>query len=75
MLKLENFNKPSDPKWKRVADYLLYGALPAINVFFISMQATGLFDPKLCFWGVAGTNLLIALFKTGTKFTTDESKI
>ena len=49
MLKLENFNKPSDPKWKRVADYLLYGALPAINVFFISMQATGLFDPKLCF--------------------------
>lgn len=70
-LKLSNLDKPSDPKWKKIADYLLYVALPSINVFFIAMQTTGVFDPKLCFWGVAGTNLVIGLFKGATKFTAE----
>jgi len=70
-LKLENLNKPSHKKWKMIADYLLYTGLPALNVFFIAMQATGVFSVKLCFWGVAGTNLLIALFKGLTKFTAE----
>jgi hypothetical protein len=70
--KFENLNKKSHPTWKAVADYLLFTGLPALNVFFIAMQATGLFSLKLCFWGVAGTNLLIALFKGLTKFTADE---
>ncbi len=72
MLALNNLNKPSNKKWKRVADYLLYTALPSINVFFIAMQATGVFDIKISFWGVAGSNLLIALFKGVTKFTVEE---
>ena len=71
-LKLENLNKPSNKKWKLIADYLLYTVLPTLNVFFIAMQATGVFSVKLCFWGVAGTNLLIALFKGATKFTAEE---
>lgn len=70
-LKLENLKKPSDKKWKLISDYLLYTGLPAINAFFIAMAATGVFDIKLCFWGVSGTNLLIALFKGLTKFTAE----
>ena len=70
-LKYENLKKPSEKKWKKIADYLLYSALPAINIFFIAMQATGAFDIKLSFYGVAGTNLLIALFKGLTKFTAE----
>jgi len=72
-LKISNLDKPSNKKWKLVADYLLYTALPAINVFFVAMAATNVFDIKLCFYGVAGSNLLIALFKGATKFTADES--
>lgn len=71
-LRIENLNKPSNKKWKAIADYLLYAGLPAINGFFMAMAASGLFDLKLCFWGVAGTNLLIGLFKGLTKFTSEE---
>ena len=71
-LSIDNLQKPSHPKWKAVADYLLYVGLPALNVFFIAMETTGSFDPKVTFWGVAGSNLVIALFKGATKFTTNE---
>ena len=37
-LKFENLNKPSNRKWKFIADYLLYVALPAINIFFVTLQ-------------------------------------
>jgi len=70
-LKLENLKKPSDKKWKLIADYLLYGLLLPLNTFFIAMAATGIFDIKLCFWGTAGTNLLIGIFKGLTKFTAE----
>ena len=73
MLKLENLNKQSDPKWKKVADYFLYVASPAIITFFTAMQVTGEFSVKLCFWGVAGTALLTSLIKGLSKFTADES--
>ena len=73
-LSVENLSKPSNKFWKLIADYLLYTGLPALNVFFIAMQATGVFSVKLCFWGVAGTNLLIALFKGLTKFTAEDDK-
>jgi hypothetical protein len=69
--KYENLQKPTHPTWKKVANYLLYVLLPALNIFFVAMQATGVFDIKLSFYGVAGTNLLIALFKGATKFTTE----
>lgn len=70
-LSINNWNKPSNKKWKLIADYLLYVALPAINGFFIAMAATGAFDIKLCFWGVSGTNLIIALFKGLGKLTAE----
>lgn len=71
-LSISNISKPSNKKWKAIADYLLYIALPSINGFFIAMAATGAFDIKLCFWGVSGTNLLIALFKGVSKLTAQD---
>ena len=70
MLAVENLNKPSNKKLKRVADYLLYTALPAINVFFIAVQPV---SPKFSLWAIAISNLLIALFKGATKFTAEEA--
>lgn len=70
-LKLKNLKKPSDKYWKKIADYLLYSVLPGLNVFFVAMAATNAFSIKLCFYGVAGTNLLITLFKGITKFTAE----
>jgi hypothetical protein len=69
MLKLENLEKPSNKKWKKVADYLLYTGLPAINVFFLAVQPV---STEFSLWGAAISNLLIMLFKGATKFTTDE---
>lgn len=70
-LSLSNLEKPSDKKWKKIADYLLYTGLPAINVFFIAIQATKIVSPEFSLWGIAVSNLLIMLFKGGTKFTAE----
>lgn len=73
MIKLtrESLKKPDNPFLQKIANYLLYVGLPAINTFFVAMQATGAFDTKLCFWGVAGSSLLISLFKGLTKFSVE----
>ena len=68
--KLENLKKPSNKKWKLVADYLLFTALPAINIFFVTLQPVSL---EFSLWGVAISSLLIALFKGVTKLTADEN--
>ena len=68
----DNLNKPSHPLLKKIADYLLYTALPALNVFFVAIQPV---SPEFTIWAIASTNLLIALFKGFTKLTVDESKI
>lgn len=68
--KLENLKKPSNKKWKLVADYLLFTALPAINIFFVTLQPVSL---EFSLWGVAISSLLISLFKGVTKFTVDEN--
>lgn len=67
-LKLSNLSKPSDKKWKLIADYLLFTALPAINIFFVALQPV---SPEFSLWSVGITNLLIALFKGATKFTAE----
>jgi hypothetical protein len=69
MLSLSNINKPSNKKWKKVADYLLYTGLPAINAFFVAVQPV---SPEFTIWAIAGSNLLIALFKGMTKLTAEE---
>lgn len=71
-LKLENLKKPSDKKWKRIADYLLYVMLPAINVFFITVEPV---SPVFSLWGNAVAVFLITAFKGLTKFTVDEESV
>lgn len=68
MFSVKNLNKPSNRKWKLVADYLLYVVLPAINAFFLTLQPI---SEKFSLWGIAISNLLITLFKGLTKFTAE----
>jgi len=68
-LSIDNLKKPSDKKWKKIADYLLYTGLPAINIFFATIQPV---SSEFTIWGMAICTLLIALFKGGTKFTAEE---
>lgn len=71
MLKVENLKKPSNKKLKLIADYLLYTALPAINIFFVALQPV---SAEFSLWGAAISTLLISLFKGLTKFTADETQ-
>jgi len=71
-ISISNLAKPSNKKWKRVADYLLYTGLPAINIFFATMQPV---SSEFTIWGMAICTLLIALFKGTTKFTTEDEKV
>ncbi len=68
-LSVKNLNKPSNKKLKLVADYLLYTFLPAINVFFVTVQPV---NTEFSLWGSAVCNMLIALFKGLVKFTAEE---
>jgi hypothetical protein len=70
-LSIDNLNKPSHKKMKRIADYLLYTALPAINVFFVTLQPVSM---EFSLYGIAISTLIITLFKGATKFTAEEPK-
>jgi hypothetical protein len=67
-LSINNIGKPSHKKWKLVADYLLYVALPAITVFFAALQPVSV---EFSLWGVAISTLLASLFKGFVKLTID----
>ena len=68
-LKFENLQKPSNKKWKLIADYLLYTGLPAAVVFFTTVQPV---SERFSLYGIGICTLLITLFKGTTKFTSDE---
>jgi len=68
-LSLDNINKPSHRKWKKIADYLLYTVLPAINVFLVGVQPV---SPEFTIWAMGVSNLLIALFKGASKLSAEE---
>ena len=67
-LKLSNLNKPTNKKWKLIADYLLYTGLPAINIFFLAVQPV---STEFSLWGAAISNLIIMLFKGFSKFSVE----
>ena len=69
MLKVENLKKPSNKKWKMIADYLLYVMLPAINIFFITVEPV---SPEFSLWGNAISTFLITSFKGLTKFASEQ---
>ena len=70
-LKLSNLDKPSDKKWKKIANYLLFTALPTLNIFFVAIAVSKYVSPEFSLWSVAICNVLIALFKGTTKFTAE----
>jgi hypothetical protein len=69
-LSVENLNQADNKKWKKVADYFLYTALPSINVFLAAVQPV---SPEFTIYAMAISNLLIALFKGLSKFTSEEN--
>ena len=68
-LSVDNLSKPSNKRWKLIADYLLYTGLPSVTIFFVAIQPV---SPEFTLWAIAISNLLIALFKGLTKFTQEE---
>jgi predicted phosphoadenosine phosphosulfate sulfurtransferase len=66
MLKLENLNKPSNKKWKAVADFFLY-TLPLYLVAIMAIPISE--DAKL--WLNFGFSIVIVSLKGLTKFTSE----
>jgi hypothetical protein len=69
-LKLENLKKPSNKKWKRVADYFLY-TLPLYSTA-IAVCSAVLWDEKTALVITVVINIVIISLKGLTKFTADE---
>jgi len=67
ILKLENLTKDSNKTWKLIADIMLY-SLVMVNPVVIS---AGLSD-ETTKWILFSVNMLIVLFKTVSKFTSNE---
>lgn len=67
MLKVENLNKPSNKKWKLIADIMLY-SLPLLNGIIITMPLEDVTQK----WIMFGVNITIVAFKTVSKFTSEQ---
>lgn len=66
-LSVNNFNKQSNKTWKLVADTALY-SLALFNPVIISAG----FDDNVTKWLLFGVNTLVIVFKTISKFTSNE---
>ena len=67
MLKVENLNKPSNKKWKLIADIMLY-SLPLLNGIIVTMPLEDVWQK----WIMFGVNIAIVAFKTVSKFTSEQ---
>lgn len=67
-LKYENLSKPSNKKWKLIADIGLY-ALPLIQGAIVTMPVSDSIQK----WIIFGISILIVGFKALSKFTSDET--
>lgn len=66
-LKAENWAKPSNKQFKRIADIMLY-ALLLVNPVIVSAN----FNDETTKWLLFGINMLIVVFKTASKFSSEE---
>jgi|GEM_PF-4201633 len=66
-LSLENLSKPSNKKWKAIADFFLY-TLPLYMGAVVTLPIAE--DKKL--WITFWMTILIVTLKGATKFTSDE---
>jgi hypothetical protein len=71
-LKISNLKKPSNKKWKKVADYFLY-TLPLYSVA-IAVASDQIWSAKTALIITIAINVLVISLKGLTKFTTDENK-
>lgn len=67
--KLENLKKPSNKKWKLVADYVIYTILPGL----ITATALMPISESAQKWIIYGITILSVGFKALSKFTIEES--
>ena len=68
MFKLENFNKPSNRKWKSIADFFLF-TLPLYLGAILALPVSE--DVKL--WLNFGVTMVTITLKGLSKFTAEES--
>lgn len=68
MFKLENLNKPSNKKWKMIADILLY-TLPLYSGAIAVLADS---SPKFALWANFTISMIVITLKGLTKFTAEE---
>lgn len=69
-LKIENLKKPSNKKWKKIADYFLY-TLPLYSTA-IAVCSAVLWSEKTALIITVAINIIIISLKGFTKFTAEE---
>jgi hypothetical protein len=68
-LKYSNLGRPSNKKWKKVADYFLY-TLPLYSVA-IAITSDKLWGPEIALYITTAINVIIVTLKGLTKFTSE----
>jgi hypothetical protein len=76
MLKLSNYNKPSNPKWRKIGDIAIV-AIPIYTSIILTLPGL---DPNTVTWVNAIGNSILATIKLIGQFTldpnyTEENKI
>jgi hypothetical protein len=66
-LSIDNLQRPSNKKWKAIADFLLY-SLPLYLVAIMSVPV----DEKIKLWLNFGFTIIIVTLKGLSKFTSEE---
>ena len=66
MLALDNFNKPSNKKWKAVADFFLY----TLPLYLSAIMALPISD-EIKMWINFGITMLTVTLKSISKFTSE----
>ena len=69
-LSTDNLSKPSNRRWKAIADFLLY-SLPAYLVLILTLPIS----EDLKFWLNFGISIAIVTLKGLTKFTSEDENI
>lgn len=69
MFSVKNFDKPSNKKWKLIADYVIYTVLPGL----ITATALMPISESAQKWIIYGITILSVGFKALSKFTIEKS--
>lgn len=70
-LKLNNLDKPSNKKLKRIADILLY----LLPLYIPIIAVLDPISPEFSKWTIAGISVLVVTLKGLTKFTSEDESV